>query len=223
MIKSGARIMAKVSRSGGAPLEWSKTAIFGTVLAVLGFATLWLVFGLFLSAAAAVCGHLARHETATTPRRGRRLAAFGLWLSYATMLSFPVLVLVIGLSFPAVAQWRTGQEAQHRAESRARASRLFVACEAYARANRDRYPAKWEDLGGRFLPSGELEELLRSPYPGGAKVAFELVRHDRPVLDAIADSVVVIQEIAPARIPEIAVVYANGRVGGLHNPDFETP
>lgn len=209
--------------SGGKPVEWSKTAIFGTVLAVLGFATLWLVAGLFLAAIAAVCGHVARYETATVPLRGRRLATFGLWLSYLTMLSFPVIVLAIGLSFPAVQQWRSGQEAQHRDESRAHASRLFVACEAYARANRDRYPAAWKDLSGRFVPSDELAELLRSPYPGGPKVAFELVRHDRPVLDAIADSVVVIQETAPRRISEISVVYANGRVAGLHNPDYEAP
>jgi hypothetical protein len=209
--------------SGGKPVEWSKAAISGTILAVLGFATLWLVFGLFLSAIAAICGHVARHETVTVPLRGRRLATVALWISYATMLSFPVLVLVVGLTFPAVAQWRTGQEAQLRAESRAHASRLFVACEEYARANRDRYPAKWEDLSGRFLPGDELAGLLRSPYRGGAKVAFELVRHDRPVLAAIADSVVVIQEIAPPPVSEITVVYANGRVGTLHNPDHEAP
>jgi hypothetical protein len=208
---------------GGKPVEWSKAAISGTVLAVLGFVTLWLVFGLFLSAAAAICGHVARHETVTVPLRGRRLATFALWLSYATMLSFPVLVLVVGLTFPAVEQWREGREEQHRAESRTRASRLFVACEEYARANRDRYPASWGDLSGRFLPGDELAGLLRSPYRGGAKVAFELVRHDRPVLDAIADSVVVIQEIAPPSISEITVVHANGRVAELHNPDYEAP
>jgi hypothetical protein len=209
--------------SGGRPVEWSKCAIFGTVLALLGFATLWLVFGLFLSAIAAICGHVARHETATVPRRGRRLASFALWLGYATMLSFPVLVRVVGLTFPALEQWREGLEERHRAESRSRASRLFVACEEYARANRDRYPASWEDLSGRFLPGEELAELLRSPNRGGAKIAFELVRHDRPVLDAIADSVVVIQETAPPDIAEITVVHANGRVAALHNPDHEAP
>jgi hypothetical protein len=54
-------------------------------------------------------------------------------------------------------------------------------------------------------------------------VAFEIVPHDRPVLEAIGDSVIVIQEIAPPRVSEIAVVYANGRVAGLHNPDHEAP
>jgi hypothetical protein len=209
--------------SGGRPVEWSKAAISGTILALLGFATLWLFFGLFLSALAAICGHVARHETVTVPLRGRRLATFALWLGYATMLSFPVLVLVVGLTFPVLEQWREGLEEQHRSESRTRASRLFVACEEYARANRDRYPASWEDLSGRFLPGDELAALLRSPYRGGAGVAFELVRHDRPVLDAIADSVVVIQEIAPPDIAQITVVHANGRVAALHNPDHEAP
>ena len=110
-----------------------------------------------------------------------------------------------------------------RAASRAHASSLFVACEAYARANRDKYPVEWDVLSGRFLPSDELADLLRSPYSGGPRVAFELVRHDRPVLDAFGDSVVVIQEVAPPQIPEIAVVYANGKVATLHNPAYENP
>mgnify|MGYP001382761283 CR=1 FL=1 len=209
--------------SGRKAVEWSRAAIFGTILAVLGFATLWLVFGLMLAAIAAVCAHVARYETVAVPLRGHRFATFALWLSYATMLSFPVLVLAVGLSFPAIEQWRAGQDAQRHAESRTRASRLFVACEAYARANRGHFPAAWDDLSGRFLPTDELADLLHSPYRGGSGKAFELVPHDRPVLDAIADSVVVIQEVAPSRIAEIAVVYANGRVASLHNPDYEAP
>ena len=205
------------------PVEWSKKAIFGAVFAILGFATLWLALGLFFAALGAILGHVARHECVSRSLRGRRFATFGLWLSYFSMLSFPVLALLIGLSFPAVQKWREDQEARHRAESRDHASRLFVACEAYARANRDRYPEEWEDLSGRFLPADELADLLRSPYTAGPRVAFEIVPHDRPVLDAIGDSVIVIQEIAPPRISEITVVYANGRVAGLHNPDHEEP
>jgi len=209
--------------SGVAPHEWSKKAIAGVVFSLIGFATTWLIFGLLFSAAGAVCGHLARYETSVLPLRGRRLATFGLVLGYTAMLCFPFIALFAAASFPAIGKWRMEQEAQHRAASRAHASRLFVACEAYARANRDNYPVEWEVLSGRFLPSDEFAELLRSPYPGGSRIAFELVRHDRPVLEAIGDSVVVIQEIAPARIPEIAVVYANGKVATLHNPDHEEP
>lgn len=209
--------------SGPVPLEWSKKAIFGAVFAILGFATTWLVFGLLFASIAAILGHVARYECIAHSLRGRRFATFSLWLSYFSLFSFPLIVLLVGLSFPAVQKWRADQETKHRAESRSQASRLFVACEAYARANRDHYPAEWKELSGRFLPAEELADLLESPYPGGPRVAFEIVPHDRPVLEAIGDSVIVIQEVAPSRISEIAVVYANGRVAGLHNPDHEAP
>ncbi len=205
------------------PVDWSKKAIFGAVFAIIGFTTLWLVFGLFFASIAAILGHVARYECVSRSLRGRRFATFALWLSYFSMFSFPVIALVLGLSLPALQKWRTDQETRHRAESREQASRLFVACEAYARANRDRYPSEWEELSGRFLPAADLADLLRSPYPDGPGVAFEIVPHDRPVLDAIGDSVIVIQEIAPPRIAEISVVYANGRVASLHNPDHEAP
>ena len=56
---------------------------------------------------------------------------------------------------------------------------------------------EWEQLAGRYIPGHELRKLLHSPYKGGVAQAFEIVPHDRPVLPAIADSVIVIQEIAP--------------------------
>lgn len=211
------------SASGPVPVEWSKKAIFGAVFAIIGFTTSWLVFGLFFAALAAILGHVARYECQDRRLRGRRFATFSLWLSYFSMITFPVIVLAIGLSFPAVEKWRSDQEIRHREESRDRASRLFVECEAYARANRGQYPDQWEALSGRFVPAEELADLLRSPYPGGPRVAFEIVPHDRPVLEAIEDSVIVIQEIAPPRVSEIAVVYANGRVSGLRNPEHEAP
>lgn len=209
--------------SPAVPVDWSRKAIASAVLGIAGFATLWLVAGLFAAALAAILGHLARHETLVHPLRGRRLASIGLLFGYGSMLLFPVVALVVALSFPALEKWRSDQSAESRAASRAQASRLFVACEGYARANRDRYPADWDSLGGRYVPEAELAALLRSPYPGGARVAFELVAHDRPVLEAIADSVVVIQEIAPSNVREIAVVYANGKVDSLHNPNYDLP
>ncbi len=207
----------------GHPVEWSKKAIASAILSCVGFATLFLVVGLFVAALAAICGHLARHDMTLRPLRGHRLATLGLGLGYGSMLFFPILALIVGISFPAVNKWRSDHDAWLKASSKANASRLFVACEAYARANRDRYPAEWEALSGRFLPAEDLAALLRSPYPGGGSEAFELVIHDRPVLEAISDSVIVIQEIAPAKVTEIAVVYANGSVATLHNPAYEKP
>lgn len=207
----------------GPPVEWSKKAIASTIFACVGFVTLWLGVGLFVAAIATVCGHLARHDMTVRPLRGRRLATLGLGLGYGSMLLFPVLLLIVAISFPAFNKWRSDQDAGLKASSRANASRLFVACEAYARANRDHYPADWGALSGRFLPAEDLADLLRSPYPGGAAEAFELVVHDRPVLEAISDSVIVIQEIAPSQVSEIAVVYADGSTSTLHNPAYEKP
>jgi hypothetical protein len=110
----------------GPPVEWSKKAIACIILACIGFATLWLVFGLFIAAIAAVCGHLARHEMTVHPFRGRRLASLGLGLSYGSMLLFPILVLIVAISFPAFNKWRSDQDAGLKASSRASASRLFT-------------------------------------------------------------------------------------------------
>ncbi len=214
-------MMPPTQFSAGVPVEWSKKAIASTVLGFIGFVTLWLVIGLFFAAGGAIFGHLARHDMSILPMRGRRLATFGLGLGYGSMLLFPVLVILLAVSFPALNKWRSDQDAVYRAASKDNASRLFLACEAYARANKDRYPKTWDALSGRYLSSQELAKLLKSPYPGGVSEAFELVPHDRPVLDVFSDSVVVIQEIAPPKVPEIAIVYANGSVSTLHNPAYE--
>lgn len=205
------------------PVEWSKKAIASTILACLGFATLWLVVGLFLAALAALCGHLARHEMALRALRGRRLATLGLGLGYGSMLLFPILALLVAISFPALNKWRSDQNADFQSLSKSKASRLFVACEDYARAHRDRYPLEWDDLAGHFIPEADLTTLLKSPYPGGNRRAFDLVRHERPVLKVINDSIIVLQEVAPAQVPEISVVYANGHVATLHNPAYKNP
>lgn len=206
-----------------APEHWSRTAIASPILAIIGFATLWMVIGLFLSAAGAVCGHLARYQTREEGLRGRGLATFGLGASYLSILSFPLLILVVSASFPAWSIWQTEQGEMQRMASQERASSLFVACEAYARANRNRYPSDWDQLSGKFMASLELRKNLRSPHPGGKAVAFEIVPHDRPVLPAIADTVIVIQEIAPSQVREIAVVYADGSVKSIHNPNHDSP
>lgn len=203
--------------------HWSKTAIASAILAVMGFFTTWFVVGVFLAAAAAVCGHVARYDTSVAPLRGRRLATTGIILGYFSMLSFPVFLLIASLSFPAFSMWQTEINANRREASQAKGARLFLACEAYSRANRGRYPVEWNDLSGRFIGAAELRDTLRSPYEKGGATSFEIVPHERPILDAVADSVIVIQEIAPPNVKEIAVVYADGTVKSIHNPDYQSP
>ncbi|MEX2580078.1 MAG: DUF4190 domain-containing protein [Verrucomicrobiales bacterium] len=209
--------------STAAASQWSKTAIASALLGIVGFVTLWLVGGLFVAGIAAVCGHVARYETSVEPLRGRGLATFGLSLGYGAMLLFPVLALIVAVSLPAISSWRSGLDASQRAASQEKASALYTACEVYARANGNRYPTDWNQLSGSYMPARQLSKVLRSPYSEGENIAFELVPHDRPVLDATADSVIVIQERAPADVREIAVVYANGEVRMLYNPDYESP
>ncbi|MDF1658051.1 MAG: DUF4190 domain-containing protein [Verrucomicrobiales bacterium] len=215
--------MTQTSTPAKTPDHWSRTAIASAILAIMGFLSLGLVVGLFLAAAGAVCGHVARYDTSEKEMRGRRLATLGIAVGYFSMLSFPILLSIISLSFPAFSMWQTELNASQREESQARGSSLFLACEAYSRVNRGRYPLEWDDLSGRFIGGKELKDALQSPYEKGQSVAFEIVSHDRPVLDAIADSVIVIQEIAPSDVKEIAVVYADGTVKSIHNPDYQSP
>lgn len=203
--------------------HWSRNAIASPILGFIGFATLWLVIGVFLSAAGAVCGHLAREETRDGSWRGRGLATIGVTISYVSMLFFPILILIISASFPAFSMWQSEQGESQRIESEARASQLYVACESYARANRNRYPTEWDQLSGKYVSGPALRKNLKSVYPGGKAIAYEIVPHDRPVLPAIADTVIVIQEIAPPDVPQISVVYADGTVKSIHNPDYEAP
>jgi len=203
--------------------HWSRMAIASPILGVLGFVSLWMLVGLFLAAAGAVCGHLGRFHTQSGEWKGRGLATTGIVLGYGSMLLFPLLVLIASLSVPALDMWRSEQGQRQKVISREKAAELFVACEAYARANRNRYPDEWTDLSGRFISSPQLKKTLRSPYRGGKEVAFEIVPHDRPPLPSTADSVIVIQEIAPAHANEIAVVHADGSVRSLHNPEYESP
>ncbi len=205
------------------PAEWSKAAIASVILATIGFLTLWAVGGLFLAAIGAVCGHVARHDATANHKSGKRLAGFGLGLSYFTMFLFPILALLAVFSYSGVSRLRQSQDASMKEVSKANASQLYLACENFARSNRDQYPASLSELSGRYLPAGQLKKLMKSPYRGGAAEAFEIVPHNRPVIQAAADSIIVLQEIAPSHISDIAVVYADGSVKTLYNPDYEKP
>ncbi len=210
-------------RISNVPIHWSKAAIASTALSIVGFGTLWLIGGLFLAGIAAVFGHVGRHDTDGGEKRGRGLATFGLLLSYGSMFLFPILALITAVSFPAFFKYQSDQSEKQMAASKENAMILFAACEAYAKENFDRYPTDWDALEGRFMSTREHARTLRSPYPGGDTIAYDLVPHDRPVLEAIADSVVVIQEVAPPHVEKIAVVYANGDVKMVVNPDYEAP
>lgn len=202
---------------------WSKAAIASGILSVIGFLTLGLVFGLFVAAIGAVCGHAGKYDAISTGKRGRRLAMLGIGVGYTAMFLFPVLVALAGAAGPVLGKFKSNQGAYLVALSQKNAARLYSECEAFARNNKNRYPTGFYQLSGKYVPEADLASILKSPHPGGEKIAFEIVPHDRPVLDAIADSVIVIQEIAPYNVKVIAVVYANGKVDTLHNPSYEIP
>ncbi|MEM6916816.1 MAG: hypothetical protein AAF491_09645, partial [Verrucomicrobiota bacterium] len=73
-------------------------------------------------------------------------------------------------------------------------------------------------MGGK-----ELRDVIRGPHEDGKSVAFEKVPHQRPLHEANSDTVIVKQEIAPSHIRQITVVYANGIVKSIHNPDHNEP
>ena len=202
-------------------VQWSKAAIASLILAITGFFSVGIVVGLFLAAIATVCGHVARHNAEINDLRGGRVAVTGIVIGYLAMLSFPLWVVIAVGTFPTLMFYEEGRNEIARDASKARLESLYAACEDFARENNNRYPTDWDQLTGRYIPGYELRNLLRSPYTGGASRACEIVPHDRPVLAAIAESLIVIQEIAPATEQQIAVVYADGTVRLIHNPDYK--
>ncbi len=192
------------------------------ILGILGFATLFIVVGLFLAAIGAICGHMAHHhigQAGGKKMKGRGLASFGLVVCYFTMVLFPILAIGLGSAWPAFQKYQISKFDNLQQESESKVATLLLACENYARANGSDYPVKWDDLAGKFMTRAELNRVLRSPYQGGGKIAFQLVPHERPVLPGIASSVVVIQEIAPPGVKRIAVALADGNVSLILNPN----
>lgn len=202
--------------------HFSKAAVASGVLGIIGIASLWIFgLGLIIAAIGAVCGHMAFYHIGNSGKKlkGRRLAMFGLGSSYLAMLFFPLLLGMVTVSIPAWKEYKISQISGLEESSKTNASRLYVACEAYSRANRGRYPDEWDDLSGKYLPANELRRLQESKYPGGETVTFELVPHERPVLAGINGSVMVIQQVAPPGVKKVAVVYADGNVALILNPD----
>lgn len=204
------------------PTRWSKAAVTGVVFSIAGFLTLGAGIGLFLAAIGAVCGHVGYSDARLNRLRGKRLGAAAVGVGYFSMLLFPLLVVIVAASFPAIGWWRVDQNASKEKESREKAWELYVACESYAKENRDRYPADWDNLEGGAISGDKMRKLLRSTYSGGSMESFEIVPHGRPVPDAAKDSVIVIQEIVPDSAESYAVVYANGETKSLRNPNYRS-
>lgn len=200
---------------------WSKAAIASLILAIAGFFSVGIAVGLFLAAIAVVCGHVARHNAKVNDLCGGKMAVTGIVIGYLAILSFPLWVVIAVGTFPTLMFYGEGRNEIAREVSKARVESLYVACEDFARENNNRYPTEWDQLTGSYVPGHELRKLLRSPYRGGVPQACEIVPHDRPVLAVIAESLIVIQEIAPETEPQIAVVYADGTVKLTHNPDYK--
>ena len=197
-------------------------SVASIALGLIGLLTIGIVGGLLLAGSGAVLGHLALHDIRWGKRnsRGRTLARVGLGFCYLAMLIFPLVGLGAAFSLPAFQELRKSRLAARSEVSQRNAARLYIACEQYARANRGQYPQEWSELDGPFLPHGELTTLLSSPYPlGGKDDSFELVPHERPILPEAASSVVVIQERVPPTVEKAAIVYANGKVDFIKNPD----
>ncbi|MDF1815719.1 MAG: DUF4190 domain-containing protein [Verrucomicrobiales bacterium] len=214
--------MPHSNRNEGHSPGLSHLAIASVVLGILGFATLWILGGLLLAGAGAVLGHLALHDIRMSKglHSGRRLAQVGLVISYLAMAVFPLILIGSIASLPALKGYQRSQGAAKSESSRMQASKLFMACEDYSRANRGRYPKSWDELSGQILSPVELASLLESPHPeASSEPAFKLVPHERPILAAVASSVVVIQETAPPEVEKVAIVYGNGEVDLIENPD----
>lgn len=218
---TGIQMSDTIPISPAVPAKWSKIAVAGVVFSIVGFLTLGLGVGLFLAAIGTVCGHVGQSNARLKRLRGKRLGTFAIGLGYFSMLLFPVLVIVVAVSFPAIGWWRVDQSEHKEKESREKAWELYVACESYSKENFGRYPTDWSQLEGAVLSSDKLQKLLRSTYTGGSMESFEIVPHGRPVPDAAKDSVIVIQEIVPANVKTYAVVFASGETKSLQNPGYE--
>ena len=218
---------------GAARAEISNLAIASLMLSLLGAFTLLVFFvGLLPAVAAVICGHLAliKIKLAQGSLRGRAPAVLGLIVGYTTVFATPVIAVSLALGYPHLVEYlRQGSE-QARVEQ---ALELFRACEDYARDHRGSYPEDWEKLRGRYLNPSRLEYLLSrhplTPAPFWVKKeeksgeaesgpVYRLVPHERPILPQLEGTVVVIQEVAPAAIREIVVVYDDGNTKLIANP-----
>ncbi len=199
----------------------SALAVASTILGLLGFFTFWIVGGLVLAGAGAVLGHLAIHDIRFSKGKlsGKRVARIGIGLSYLAMVIFPIYAAGVLLSVPRIKDFQKSQLSANSEKSKASASQLFRACEQYSHVNGGRYPKKWTDLAGPFLSEKDIENLLTSPHPGAQGPAFEIISHERPVLAQVASSVVVIQENAPSSVAKVAIVFANGKIDLIENPN----
>ncbi len=163
---------------------------------------------------------------------GQGVAVCGIVLCYSALVA-SALAGAGHLIWPKVAAERAATMREDQlVRADLHAARLYQICEAFARGRNDQYPAQWQELlKERVISENRLLPLLHSAYESIPEplttetltLAFELVKHERPVLDSIADSVVVMKEIAPATVATRAVVYADGSVKRKANPRYRPP
>ncbi len=209
-----AKTKKRTSRHAAASLTFGMVAL-PTILLLVGFAP---------AVAAVVCGHLGLSRIRENEKTagGKSLAFIGLAMGYFSLAILPF--YLVGLSVAWQQFYPRFENVLHHpdhAKSIASAQTLYEACERYATDHKGRYPATWEDLEkGSYLKISELEQLLTSPHaPESQTPAFKLIRHDRPVLAAVASEVVVISEVAPAFVDKIVVVNADGSWELKANPN----
>ena len=196
---------------------------------VLGILSLMSALLLIPAVGAVFAGHLAIHKIRHANRLlgGHRLAVTGLVMGYVSIVMFSVMMLAGFLLWPKFAphikeRFAEFQEYQPRKAMR-KASELFRVCERYARENNGAYPKKWEDLEKGYSNAFDMKDWLSSVHTNDSayRPAFQLLRHERPVFESVKHRVAVIQERAPAEVEQVVVVFADGHIELMPNPEQE--
>ncbi len=186
----------------------------------MAFFTILIFVGAFFALVAVIAGHVALNRIRHSSGRlaGDGLAMTGIVMGYLALVATSGLMLLVLFFYQPAGHYLTQYQQQ---QSMRHASRLYFASESYARDHRGAYPKQWDDLQGRYINALDLEDCLGSVYSfkKSPQAAFKIVSHQRPVLPAVSTQVVVIQEIAPAHIDSITVVYADGNTELIANPN----
>ena len=196
---------------------------------VLGILSLMSALLLFPAVGAVIAGHLAIHKIRHANRElgGHRLAVTGLIMGYVSIVMFSVLMLAGFLFWPKLSPLIKGriaefQEYQPRKAMR-KASELYRLCERYAREHNGAYPENWDDLEKGYSNVLDMKDWLGSVHTDDPayRPAFQLLRHERPVFESVRHRVAVLQERAPPEVGQVVVVFADGHMELVPNPEHD--
>lgn len=196
---------------------------------VLGILSLMSALLLIPGVCAVFAGHLAIHKIRHANRElgGHRLAVTGLVMGYVSIVMFSVMMLAGFLFWPKLAPLVKGriaefQEYQPRKAMR-KASELYRLCERYSREHNGAYPTGWEDLEKGYSNALDMEDWLGSVYTDDPayRPAFQLLSHERPVFASVKHRVAVLQERAPPKVEQVVVVFADGHMELIPNPEHD--